>query len=63
MLLPFWDPLRPTRIAFTVHDGNLVRPKGLTERLPKIVLPEAGIKFICLEINKETDFKRALTFL
>jgi L-ascorbate metabolism protein UlaG (beta-lactamase superfamily) len=43
------------RIAFAVHDGNLVRPQGLTNRLPSIVLPESGIEFITLEINKETS--------
>lgn len=44
------------RIAFPVHDGNLVRQHGITERLPKLFLPEAGIQFVALETGKETEF-------
>lgn len=44
------------RIAFPVHDGNLVRTTGITVRLPGIKLPEAGIQFIALELGKETAF-------
>lgn len=43
------------RIAFPVHDGNLVRQNGITVRLPNIELPKAGIKFIALELGKETE--------
>lgn len=43
------------RIAFPVHDGNLVRTTGITVRLPGIELPKAGITFTALEIGKATD--------
>ncbi|MEN9524046.1 MAG: hypothetical protein RL536_115 [Candidatus Parcubacteria bacterium] len=43
------------RVAFPVHDGNLVRQTGITVRLPSIYLPKAGIKFIPLELGKETE--------
>jgi L-ascorbate metabolism protein UlaG (beta-lactamase superfamily) len=43
------------RVAFPVHDANLVNQKGITVRLPAIFLPEASIQFIVLEINKETE--------
>jgi L-ascorbate metabolism protein UlaG (beta-lactamase superfamily) len=43
------------RIAFPVHDGNLVRQSGITVRLPNIELPKAGISFIALELGKETE--------
>lgn len=46
--------VRP-RVAFPVHDGNLVRQNGITVRLPGIELPKAGISFIPLELGKETD--------
>lgn len=44
------------RVAFSVHDGNLLRRQGLTERLPSLKLSEAGIKFINLELGKEMEF-------
>lgn len=44
------------RIAFPVHDGNLVRANGITVRLPALKLPEAGIEFIALELGKEYEF-------
>lgn len=44
------------RIAFAVHDGNLVRTHGITERLPGIKLPEAGIKFVSMELGKVYEF-------
>ncbi len=43
------------RIAFPVHDANLVNQKGITVRLPAIFLPPAGIQFLVLEINKEKE--------
>ena len=43
------------RVAFPVHDGNLVRQNGITVRLPGLMLPKAGIQFIALELNKETE--------
>ncbi|HEY0907913.1 MAG TPA: MBL fold metallo-hydrolase [Candidatus Paceibacterota bacterium] len=43
------------RVAFPVHDGNLVRQNGITVRLPGIFLPKAGIQFIALELGKETE--------
>jgi len=43
------------RIAFPVHDANLLKQTGITVRLPGIYLPKAGIKFVVLEINKETE--------
>jgi L-ascorbate metabolism protein UlaG (beta-lactamase superfamily) len=43
------------RIAFPVHDGNLIR-HGLTTRLPGLKLPEAGIEFVSLELGKEYEF-------
>ena len=45
--------VRP-RVAFPVHDGNLIR-HGITNRLPGLKLPEAGIEFIALELGKETE--------
>ena len=42
------------RIAFPVHDGNLIR-HGLTNRLPGIKLPEAGIEYLPLELGKEYE--------
>ena len=42
------------RIAFPVHDGNLVR-HGLSNRLPGIYLPKAGIEFVPLELGRETE--------
>ncbi|MES2470773.1 MAG: MBL fold metallo-hydrolase [Patescibacteria group bacterium] len=44
------------RVAFSVHDGNLVRQTGITKRLPELYLPKSGIQFIALELGKETDF-------
>jgi L-ascorbate metabolism protein UlaG (beta-lactamase superfamily) len=43
------------RIAFPVHDGNLIKKTGVTVRLPDLYLPKAGIQFIALELNKETE--------
>jgi L-ascorbate metabolism protein UlaG (beta-lactamase superfamily) len=43
------------RVAFPVHDANLVNQKGITVRLPPIFLKPAGIDFVVLEINKETE--------
>jgi L-ascorbate metabolism protein UlaG (beta-lactamase superfamily) len=42
--------------AFGVHDGNLIRPQGITQRLPFLFLPKHGIEFIALELGKEYDF-------
>lgn len=42
------------RVAFPVHDGNLVR-HGITNRLPGIFLPENGIEFVNLKLGKETE--------
>lgn len=46
--------IRP-RVAFPVHDGNLIRQKGITVRLPGIELPKAGINFVVLELGQETE--------
>lgn len=43
------------RVAFPVHDGNLVRQTGITVRLPGIELPKVGVKFVVLELGKETE--------
>ena len=43
------------RIAFAVHDGNLLRNQGIVFRLPKLTLNKFGIEFISLEIGKETE--------
>lgn len=43
------------RVAFPVHDGNLVRQTGITVRLPGIELPKAGIQFVALELGTETE--------
>lgn len=43
------------RVAFPVHDGNLMRQNGITVRLPNIELPKAGIKFVALELGKSTE--------
>lgn len=43
------------KIAFPVHDGNLIRRSGITERLPKLYAEQNGIKFIPLELGKETE--------
>ncbi len=42
------------RVAFPVHDGNLVR-HGITNRLPGIFLPDNGIQYVALELGKETE--------
>ena len=44
------------RIAFPVHDGNLVRQNGITVRLPQIFFPPSNIEFIALELGKEMEF-------
>lgn len=44
------------RVAIPVHDGNLVRPSGITVRLPGLKLPEAGIQFVAMELGKEYEF-------
>ncbi len=44
------------RVAFSVHDGNLVKRSGIVERLPKIFLPQSGIEFVVLELGKEMEF-------
>ncbi len=43
------------RVAFPVHDGNLVRQNGITVRLPGLFLPQSGITFVALELGKETE--------
>lgn len=43
------------RIAFTIHDGNLIRTQGITERLPALYFPKSGIQFVVLELGKETE--------
>ncbi len=43
------------RVAFPVHDGNLIR-HGITNRLPALEFPKAGIEFRVLELGKETEF-------
>ncbi len=42
-------------IAFPVHDGML-NTFGSNHNIPLKVLPENGIKFVILEIEKETEF-------
>jgi L-ascorbate metabolism protein UlaG (beta-lactamase superfamily) len=42
--------------AFAVHDGNLIRPQGITKRLPEILSKENGIEFFYLELGKKYDF-------
>ena len=44
------------RVAFPVHDGNLIRTHGITERLPKLYAEKTGIQFVSLELGKETEF-------
>ncbi len=43
------------RVAFGIHDGNLVRQSGITKRLPELFLPKHDIKFVQLELGKETE--------
>jgi L-ascorbate metabolism protein UlaG (beta-lactamase superfamily) len=43
------------RIAFGVHDGNLKNPGGIVQRLPNQFFPLIGIKFVVLELGKETE--------
>jgi L-ascorbate metabolism protein UlaG (beta-lactamase superfamily) len=43
------------RIAFGVHDGNLIRTAGLVKRLPELMLSKEGITAIQLESGKETE--------
>ncbi len=40
--------------VFPIHDGNLIR-HGITNRLPALFLPEAGIEFFTPEIGKEIE--------
>ena len=42
------------RIAFPVHDGNLIR-HGLTTNLPKEMFTKAGIQYVSLELGKEVE--------
>ncbi len=44
------------KVAFPVHDGNLLRQNGITVSLPNIFLPKQGIEFIVLELGKEKEF-------
>jgi L-ascorbate metabolism protein UlaG (beta-lactamase superfamily) len=43
------------RMAFGVHDGNLIRTVGITKRLPELFLPKYNINFVMLELGKETE--------
>jgi len=43
------------KICFPVHDGGLKSP-GVAHRAPSTILPEHNIKFLPLEIDKETEF-------
>ena len=47
--------VRP-QIAIPVHDGGLTKNTGIIKRLPELYFPPANIKYIYLEINKETEF-------
>ncbi len=46
--------LKP-RVAFPVHDGNLVHP-GVPHRAPAKFLPEAGIEFVVIGIGETKTF-------
>jgi L-ascorbate metabolism protein UlaG (beta-lactamase superfamily) len=43
------------RIAFGVHDGNLIRTQGVVKRLPELFASQEGITCIQLELGKETE--------
>ncbi|MDQ2932817.1 MAG: MBL fold metallo-hydrolase [bacterium] len=43
------------RIAFPVHDGNLIKKTGITVRLPGLILPTVNTRFIVLEEGIETE--------
>lgn len=45
------------RIAFPVHDGNLIRTQGIIKRLPELYFPRHGIKYVSLEIGKEIEIE------
>lgn len=42
--------------AFGVHDGNLVRPTGITKRLPEMLAEQNGIQYHYLELGKKYEF-------
>ncbi len=43
------------RVAFPIHDGNLVRTQGITQRLPALFFPKSGIQFVVFELGKEME--------
>jgi len=47
--------VRP-QVAFAVHDGNLLRPTGVTKRLPEKLFSENEIEFHYLDLGKEYEF-------
>jgi L-ascorbate metabolism protein UlaG (beta-lactamase superfamily) len=44
------------KIAFPVHDGNLIRTQGLVVRLPQLMLEKTNIIFTSLELGKDVEF-------
>jgi L-ascorbate metabolism protein UlaG (beta-lactamase superfamily) len=48
------------RVAFPVHDGNLIRASGVVKRLPELYFPRDDIQYIQLEIGKEIELKSVL---
>jgi L-ascorbate metabolism protein UlaG (beta-lactamase superfamily) len=54
MALDYAIAVKP-RVAFGIHDGNIVRPTGVTKRFPELFLPEHGIQVVYLELGKETE--------
>lgn len=43
------------RVAFPVHDGNLIYP-GVPHRAPAKFLPEAGIEFVVIAVGETKEF-------
>lgn len=43
------------QIAVPIHDGGLIKNTGIVKRLPELYFPKAFIKYVYLEINKETE--------
>ncbi len=43
------------RIAFPIHDGNIIRTAGIFKRLPEMYCEKEGVRYIQLELGMETD--------
>lgn len=51
--IDYAERLKP-KVCFPIHDGAL-KIYGGNHKVPEIILPKKGIKFVVLEIGKETE--------